>query len=597
MSEALLQDDIHIADLKDRRFIIPSYQRGYKWRQRDVKYLLNDLLEYNGEKPYYMQPLVVAEKDGKHIVVDGQQRLTTFYLIWRRMASLGYFSEHPFGETSCFSLEYEKRHESTKYLLPIECSEVIETPDVRNFKKAEAAVDEFLIGLDQKKIAHLEFNFFKKATFLWYRLEDPEEGPKTFERLNGKRIALTDVELCKVFLLSDSCTSANQRSERASAWQNMEYCLQDNRFYAFMVKDSSDTHDKSRMGLLLDIVLNKKQDEKIQYLDYPLYNRLKSDFKGKLNVWRKIVNTFHRMEQLYDNPLYYNLVGFSTTSKITDLREIIEDVVSPKFGNNLVSRVTEWVNQGTVLSNLTYKDSKTYTALLLFNILSDLVIMDSKSEKIEDRYRFNNRFRFDLLNQEGYDKEHVHATNSQRIQSALEWQQWVINILKYLPEAQLKQIPDEYINIMKKVRDIKVIVNEGVDKDSINKKLGEAISKEMNAEKFAEIFDEVTRLVDEGTDVDVKQNSIGNMALLNVSINRDQAYAASPFAVKRSIIHERVKQGAFVPKGTLIMFDKSFRDTPDEMYHWAKNKYVNGSLSDKDSFISFFVDTINKLES
>ena len=60
-----------------------------------------------------------------------------------------------------------------------------------------------------------------------------------------------------------------------------------------MVKDSSDIHDKSRMGLLLDIVLNKKQDEKIQYLDYPLYNRLKSDFKGKLNVWRKIVNTFH----------------------------------------------------------------------------------------------------------------------------------------------------------------------------------------------------------------------------------------------------------------------------------------------------------------
>ena len=89
-------------------------------------------------------------------------------------------------------MEYEKRHESTKYLLPIECSEVIETPDVRNFKKAEAAVDEFLIGLDQKKIAHLEFNFFKKATFLWYRLEDSERGPKTFERLNGKRIALDD---------------------------------------------------------------------------------------------------------------------------------------------------------------------------------------------------------------------------------------------------------------------------------------------------------------------------------------------------------------------------------------------------------------------
>ena len=65
MSEIFLQDDIHITDLRNCRFFIPSYQRGYKWRPRDVKYLINDLLEYNGDKPYYMQPLVVAEKDGK----------------------------------------------------------------------------------------------------------------------------------------------------------------------------------------------------------------------------------------------------------------------------------------------------------------------------------------------------------------------------------------------------------------------------------------------------------------------------------------------------------------------------------------------------
>lgn len=596
MSEAFLKDDIHIDDLCHNKFLIPSYQRGYKWRPQDVKYLINDLLEYDGEKPYYMQPLVVAEKDGKYIVVDGQQRLTTFFLIWRRVASLGYFSEHPFDVSSCFSLEYEKRHESTRYLSSIDKEKSIETPDVRNFKNAEKAVDEIISGLNEEKIRHLEETFFKMATFLWYRLVDPEEGPKTFERLNGKRIALTDVELCKVFLLSDTCSSKTQRSERALAWQNMEYRLQDDRFYAFMVKDVVDSHDKSRMGLLLDIVLSKKKNEENQYADYPLFDRLKSDSVAQKNVWRKIVNTFHRMEQLYDNPLYYNLVGFLITSRITNLRSLIEDVVNPDFGKNLVKRVTDWVNQGTSLSNLTYKDGKTYTALLLFNILSELIIKDQNSSRIEDKYGFNHRFRFDLLKQEGYDKEHVHATNSQRIQSALEWQQWVINILKYLPDNQLKQIPKEYLDIMEKVKNIKIIKKEEEDEDSQKKKLGEAIAKEMNAEKFAEIFDTVTRIVDEGVDGDAKQNSIGNMALLNVSINRDQAYAASPFAVKRSIIHERVKQGIFVPKGTLIMFDKSFRETPDEMYHWAKNKYLNGSQSDKDSFISFFEDTINRLE-
>lgn len=211
MSEALLKDDIHIADLKDKLVLIPSYQRGYKWRPRDVEYLINDLLEYEGRKPYYMQPLVVAKKDGKYIVVDGQQRLTTFFLIWRRMSKCGYFSEHPFEETTCFSLEYENRYESTKYLSFKIIDKVGETPDVRNFKKAESAVDGIVKYLSPKQISHLEDNFFNMATFLWYQLDDPDEGPKTFERLNGKRIALTDVELCKVFLLSDTCTSAPQR--------------------------------------------------------------------------------------------------------------------------------------------------------------------------------------------------------------------------------------------------------------------------------------------------------------------------------------------------------------------------------------------------
>lgn len=426
MSEAFLQDDIHITDLRNRRFLIPSYQRGYKWNYRDVRFLLNDLLEYDEERPYYMQPLVVAKKNDKYIIVDGQQRLTTFYLIWRRMASHGYFSKYPFDKDTCFFLEYEKREESTKYLSPAGEYNCIKTPDIRNFEQAESAIDDFLKNLDKAKIAHLEDNFFKKATFLWYRLEDPEEGPKTFERLNGKRIALTDVELCKVFLLSDSCTSTTRRSERASAWQNMEYRLQDDRFYAFMVKDVVGFHDKSRMGLLLDIALSKKKGVENQYADYPLYDRLKSDSITQQNVWRKIVNTFHRMEQLYDNPLYYNLVGFLITSRITNLRSLIEDLVNPDFGKKLVKRVTDWVNQGTALSKLTYKDSKTYTALLLFNILAELIIKDPDSSRIEDKYGFNHRFRFDLLKQEGYDKEHVHATNSQYIQSALEWQQWVI---------------------------------------------------------------------------------------------------------------------------------------------------------------------------
>ena len=572
MSEVFLQDDIHIAELKDRHFLIPSYQRGYKWRPRDVEYLLNDLLEYKDEKPYYMQPLVVAEKGGKHIVVDGQQRLTTFFLIWRRIAKLGYFTAHPFDEKTCFSLEYEKRHYSTKYLSMSyrDIEESSNTPDIKNFKKAEEKIDEIVKLLNEPQIEHLEKNFFEWATFLWYQLGDPDAGPKMFERLNGKRIALTDVELCKVFLLSDTCSSSSLRNERASAWQNMEYRLQDNRFFSFISKDYDESHDQSRMGFILDVALSKIKKENSEYLDYPLYNRLKSDSDKGKNVWRGLIQTFHRIEQMFDNPLYYNFVGFLITEAKVKLSNILEDAVTMDFGRKLVDRIKVWVDHDTSITELTYNHPKTYAALVLFNILCDLIVKDSKSEKIEDRFSFYHRFRFDFLHSEGFDKEHVHATNSRKPQSALEWQQWVKNIKEYLPKKQYEQIKEDNRSIMESVINISITQKPGEEESVYKDRVTKEIIKKMSSSKFSEIFDEVMLIVGEEDDGDAKQNSIGNMALLNASINRDQAYAASPFAIKRAIIHQRVKNGKFVPKGTQLMFDKSFREVPDEMYHWAK---------------------------
>lgn len=201
-----------------------------------------------------------------------------------------------------------------------------------------------------------------------------------------------------------------------------------------------------------------------------------------------------------------------------------------------------------------------------------------------------------MLRDEGYDKEHVHATNSLRLRSAIEWQQWIKNILMYLPSDRINLIGVSYVSTMKRVRDITITSENGEDEEDVKKKLTEAITKELPSEEFVKIFDKVNTIVNESDDNEDKQNSIGNLALLNASINRDQAYAASPFAIKRAIIHGRINEGYFVPKGTQLMFDKTFRNDPDELYHWAKENYLNGSESDKDSFIKFFVKTINKLK-
>ena len=88
-----------VKELLGMHFFIPSYQRGYRWTKQQVLDLLNDIKGFAEKKKdeyefYCVQPLVVKLMDNKekeqnnlntnedwYEVIDGQQRLTTIYLI------------------------------------------------------------------------------------------------------------------------------------------------------------------------------------------------------------------------------------------------------------------------------------------------------------------------------------------------------------------------------------------------------------------------------------------------------------------------------------------------------------------------------------
>ena len=72
--------------LDENYYFIPEYQRGYKWDENNINALLNDIAEFledknNDKKFYCMQPIIVLEDGDKWRVLDGQQRLTTFYIL------------------------------------------------------------------------------------------------------------------------------------------------------------------------------------------------------------------------------------------------------------------------------------------------------------------------------------------------------------------------------------------------------------------------------------------------------------------------------------------------------------------------------------
>lgn len=79
MGNNIILETKFVADIRGS-FYIPSYQRGYRWSETEVVRLLDDIYQ-NGKKNYCLQPVVVRKKGDHYELIDGQQRLTTLYLV------------------------------------------------------------------------------------------------------------------------------------------------------------------------------------------------------------------------------------------------------------------------------------------------------------------------------------------------------------------------------------------------------------------------------------------------------------------------------------------------------------------------------------
>lgn len=76
----------------DARYLIPRYQRAYAWQDDEIIQLIDDINGINNDENYYIGSLIVAKiKDQNNIyeVVDGQQRLTTLYILLHYLVSVG----------------------------------------------------------------------------------------------------------------------------------------------------------------------------------------------------------------------------------------------------------------------------------------------------------------------------------------------------------------------------------------------------------------------------------------------------------------------------------------------------------------------------
>lgn len=108
---------------------VPDYQREYVWQEKEVVRLLDDIVDEmdgNSKTEYFVGTIIVTprESNNQFDVIDGQQRLTTFYLILCAMKAL-----------------FDLRGEENEINGLISSSKVLETGKTKKILKLEPRYD------------------------------------------------------------------------------------------------------------------------------------------------------------------------------------------------------------------------------------------------------------------------------------------------------------------------------------------------------------------------------------------------------------------------------------------------------------------------
>lgn len=194
----------------EAHYVIPRYQRAYAWEDKEIVQLIDDINDSTGD--YYIGSLVVAKVKGKvetYEVVDGQQRLTTLYLLLHYLVSYGGL-EGEVGKT----LSFDCRPNSNYTLTHIQGLLLDRNSLADNEDRLEQSIMNGLKVIDQKfttgdAIDVADFIDRLKSVIL-YRIEVPEHTDlnRYFEIMNTRGEQLEQHDILKAQLmgyLSNRC--------------------------------------------------------------------------------------------------------------------------------------------------------------------------------------------------------------------------------------------------------------------------------------------------------------------------------------------------------------------------------------------------------
>ena len=525
-------------------FYVPSYQRGYRWGKPEVERLLDDIYSTKGTRNYCLQPVVVKKNDDRYELIDGQQRLTTIYLIYRFMSERSKSINGP-----RFTLSYETREKSEDFLKSIDESRKEENIDFWFFFTAYKSIKTWFSEEDiESRLTDMNDYFKKIVKIIWYEVGETEDAIGLFTRLNIGKIPLTNAELVKAMFLSKGRSGTNmeqkKQEEISFQWDHMEKALHNDSLWFFLTNKS--TEYQTRADLVLDLISQKPADNRDQYYTFFKFDEMYQDGQNLDDIWYEIQQTFLTLKEWHSNHEFYHKIGYLIASGSKTLRDIFE--LSKKgntksdFKKSLDKDIKNSIKIGKNYADLSYENTedqkKIKKLLLLFNV-----------ESVRKSGEHSQRFPFDKYKNGENGKvvwslEHIHAQQSEGLSTQKMWKEW-LRLHKPSVES-VKSLSHDTNKLIKEIDD--AINNDRLtrqDFDSIQQEVVGLLSEEGHSEYL---------------------HSIANLALLSSGDNA--ALSNSTFDVKRTEIIKMDKKGAFIPFCTRMVFLKYYTSSDKNQLHF-----------------------------
>lgn len=528
-------------------FFIPSYQRGYRWGETEVTRLLDDIYSTEGKRNYCLQPVVVRKTGDKYELIDGQQRLTTIYLIYR------YMHEESFGfiDEPRFTLSYKSRKKSEEFLKSIDIAQKEENIDFWFLCAAYETIKKWFAARDRKStLTNVNKYFDEIVKIIWYEVGESEDAIGLFTRLNIGKIPLTNAELVKAMFLSKETVEnvdRKKQEEISLQWDNMEKELHNDSLWYFLTNKSNIDY-QTRIDLVLDIISGKAPGNREKYYTFFKFDEMRQSMKLD-EIWRNIQRTFLVLKDWHSNHELYHKIGYLIASGTLSLQQIFnlsKDKTKEDFRSCLNTYICDSIRIKGNYSDLSYEKTldqkKIATLLLLFNVESVRRNGEHTQWFPFDKHKFCKGGKFT------WSLEHIHAQQSEGLRTQEMWKEW---LSLHIPSVKtIVEDSDELIAIMEAA--IAKDKLEGTEFNAIQQRVVDLLSVKGNVEYM---------------------HSIANLALLRSTDNA--ALNNSTFDVKRNEIIKMDKAGQYIPFCTRMVFLKYYTPSENNQLHfWGHSDRV-----------------------